>query len=51
MVRNKQKIILFFTLLTIVPGCVETSGELTADEIVNRSLARYEAIDDMTERV
>lgn len=34
-----------------MPGCVETSGELTADEIVNRSLARYEAIDDMTESV
>ena len=42
---------LFLALLTIVPGCVETSGELTADEIVNRSLARYEAIDDMTESV
>lgn len=48
MLKNGVIFCLLLVLLTIVPGCVETPGELTADEIVNRSLARYEATGDMT---
>ncbi len=47
MVRNGVVFSLVLASIIVIAGCVDAYGGLTADEIVNRTLAKYEATDDM----
>lgn len=51
MVRSGVVFSLILVSIIVIAGCVDAYGGLTADVIVNRTLAKYEATNDMAGEV